>query len=119
MAAVIAVAVPRSDAVTYMPEPDPVYEALSLTIYCMNHFRNRTTGYLGVKSAIAAQADLETKLKSLNDAAKTADAMGMALMAIGLPRKDDGVPVICWRFVPNDHDLNPEQLKYFLSHSAL
>jgi len=110
---------PSAEAVIYTEEWDPVYEKASITLFCMNHFMYRTTGYLGMKAGLVAQAALAEQLPSLPDGKKLADAMTFALNSINTPRKDTTVPYHCLQFIPQDHGLDDEQLKYFLKHSSV
>lgn len=105
-------------AVIYTEEPDPAYEALSQSAFCMNHFYYRTSSYLGHQAGFAAQTALASQIEKLHDGAKVADAIRMALNAIDRSRNDEAVPFACRQFVPQDHGMSESQLKYFLSHSA-
>jgi hypothetical protein len=110
--------IPSAEAVIYTEDWNPAYEEASITLLCMNHFQYRTTGYLGMKAGLAAQAALTEQLPSLPDGKKLAEAMRFALNSINMPRKDATVPYRCLQFIPQDHGIDDEQLKYFLKHSS-
>lgn len=105
-------------AVIYTEEPEPAYEALSQSAFCMNHFYYRTSSYLGQQAGFAAQTALASQMEQLHDGAKFADAIRMAFNAADRSKNDESVPFMCRRFIPQDHGMSESQLKYFLSHSA-
>lgn len=105
-------------AVIYTDDPDPVYEELSQSAYCMNHFYSRTSGHLSHEAGSAAQTAFATQLNTLHDGARVAEAIRMAFNAANMPRKDDSVPVHCWQFIPKEHGMTEAQLKYFLLNSV-
>jgi hypothetical protein len=105
-------------AVIYTEEPDPAYEALSQSAFCMNHFYHRTSSYLGHQAGFAAQATLASQIEQSHDGAKVADAIRMAFNAIDSSKNDKKVPFFCRQFIPQDHDMSQHQLEYFLLHSA-
>lgn len=110
---------PSAEAVFYTDGPDPVYDKVSIALVCMNHFNYRTEGYLGMQAGLAAQAALAEQLPSLPDGKKLAEVMRLALNSINTPLRDSGVPNQCLQFIPQDHGLDDEQLKFFLKYSAL
>lgn len=105
-------------AVIYTDEPDPAYEALSQSAYCMNHFYSHTSGHLSYEAGSAAQTLFATQLNALHDGARVAEAIRMAFYAANISRKDDSVPAHCWQFIPKEHGMTEAQVKYFLLHSA-
>jgi hypothetical protein len=108
-----------ASAVIFTEEPDPAYEALSQSAYCMNHFLYRTSSHISYQAAHEAQTALVTQLNSLHDTVKVAEAIRLAFYAASLPRKDDSVPPHCWQFIPKDHNMDETQMQYFLKHGAI
>ncbi len=104
-------------AVIFADGLDPEYETLSQSAYCMNHFYSHTSGHLSHKAGSAAQTVFATQLNALHDGARVAEAIRVAFYAANIPRKDDSVPVHCWQFIPKEHGMTEEQMKYFLLHS--
>ncbi|EPM57801.1 hypothetical protein A264_19132 [Pseudomonas syringae pv. actinidiae ICMP 19071] len=107
-----------AQAVIHTEDPDPAYEALSQSAFCMNHFYYRTSSYLGHQAGFAAQTALASQMEELHDGAKVSDAIRMAFNAIDRSKNDETVPFACRQFIPQDHGMSDSQLKYFLSHSA-
>lgn len=108
-----------ASAAIYTEVPDPEYEALSQSAYCMNHFLYRTSSHISYQAAQEAQTALVTQLNLLHDTVKVAEAISLAFYAASLPRKDDSVPPHCWQFIPKDHSMDETQMQYFLKHSAI
>lgn len=108
----------ETQAAYYTEEPDPDYQKVTTTIFCMNHFYNRTTGFLGHPSGMAAQKSLASMLENLKDKEKTADAIRMATNAINEKQTSHEVPYTCFEYIPKDHGLKQEELEYFLLNSS-
>lgn len=110
---------PIANATIYTEERDPAYERASIALFCMNHFYNRTTGYIGMQAGMAAQADLASRLPSLSNGEKLAGEMRLALHAITKDQGNKAVPVHCWQYVPKDHGLTSDEIQRFLRQSSL
>ncbi|AXL77925.1 TPA: hypothetical protein ACGJ7L_002300 [Pseudomonas aeruginosa] len=110
---------PIAAATIYTEERDPIYERASIALFCMNHFYNRTTGYLGMQAGMSAQADLAKRLPLLPDGEKLAGEMRLALNAMTKDQGNKAVPTHCWQYIPKDHGLTSDEILRFLKRSSL